>query len=230
MPFGKPLRHDRSSQLQLWIDRLAEGDGSARDALIEVACERLRVLSRQMLTGDRMRRFEQTDDVLQEALVELHKSLKTARPATVREFLSLAAFHIRRTLARMARHYFGPLGEGTHRAEQVHSSPWSRKNGDVSAVDSSTASRIVGRAERWLCVQRAVAELPEALREVTELVWFHGLTQRDAAEVLQISYSTLRRRWLRARLALFEHLKSHQSGLSAADLEEMSHHGGRIAS
>ena len=66
-----------SAVLQNCIDRLQFGDESAREQLIEVSSARLRVLARQLLADDRVRRWEDTDDVLQEALVTLHRSLQS---------------------------------------------------------------------------------------------------------------------------------------------------------
>ena len=79
--------------------------------LLTLATERLRVLTRQMMTGDRVRRWEETDDVLQEALLNLRQSLSDARPANAREFFRLAAFQIRRSLTRFGRHYRLKLGD-----------------------------------------------------------------------------------------------------------------------
>lgn len=44
--------------------------------------------------------------------------------------------------------------------------------------------------------------LPEMQREVFELLWYHGLTRTEAAAVLDVGESTIRRHWLAARLRL----------------------------
>jgi RNA polymerase sigma factor (sigma-70 family) len=46
----------------------------------------------------------------------------------------------------------------------------------------------------------------EELREVFDLIWYDGLTQREAADVLDVSERTVRSRWLEARMALREAL------------------------
>ena len=48
----------------------------------------------------------------------------------------------------------------------------------------------------------AIDKLPEREREVTELIWYHGMSQQDAAEALEVDERTVRRRWRSARLAL----------------------------
>ncbi len=44
--------------------------------------------------------------------------------------------------------------------------------------------------------------MDETLREVFGLIWYHGLTQREAAAVLDVSERTVRGRWQEARLAM----------------------------
>jgi RNA polymerase sigma-70 factor (ECF subfamily) len=57
-------------QVQGWLDRLQAGDESARKELINCACERLTRLTRKMLKNyPRLKRWEQTDDVFQNAAV-----------------------------------------------------------------------------------------------------------------------------------------------------------------
>ena len=58
-----------SRQLQGWLARLNDGDTEARSELIRRSCGRVQKLVRHMLKGfDRVRRFEDTDDVLQNVL------------------------------------------------------------------------------------------------------------------------------------------------------------------
>jgi RNA polymerase sigma-70 factor (ECF subfamily) len=47
-----------------------------------------------------------------------------------------------------------------------------------------------------------VEALPEPERAAFDLLWYQGLTQEEAAQVLGVSISTVKRRWLDARLSL----------------------------
>src|SRR5437899_3183745 len=108
---------DRTEDLQPILDRLAEGHPQAKQELIERAQDRLRRLARKMLRCDpRVARWEQTDDLLQTALMQLHRSLDAVRPETVRGFIGLAATHMRRELVNLARHHYGPEGDARHHA------------------------------------------------------------------------------------------------------------------
>src|SRR5262249_45161374 len=55
---------------------------------------------------------------------------------------------------------------------------------------------------RWAEFHERVADLPDDERLVFDLVWYQGLSQPAAAEVLGISERTVKRRWLSARITL----------------------------
>jgi RNA polymerase sigma-70 factor (ECF subfamily) len=115
----KPLRMDSSPsqnpQIQSLIERAGAGDEAAYARLIERVSERLMRMSHMMLRNyPRLRRWEQTDDVFQNAMIRLHRSLTEVRPESPRAFFGLAATQIRRTLIDLVRHHFGPEGEAGH--------------------------------------------------------------------------------------------------------------------
>src|SRR6266851_6427442 len=115
---------DRASQqieqLQVWIDRMQAGDPTARDQLLGHACERLRRLTRKMLKDfARVKRWELTDDVLQNAMLRLWTALGQVKPRSARDFYTLAALQIRRELIDLVRQYYGPKGIGANQASNV---------------------------------------------------------------------------------------------------------------
>ena len=62
--------------IQVALEKLKHGDTKARDELIGLACRRMTVLTRKMLNDyDRLRRFEQTEDISQNAAMRLHRAL-----------------------------------------------------------------------------------------------------------------------------------------------------------
>src|SRR6266436_2863883 len=93
-----------TTQLQLWARRIREGDPSAPDELLRAAGERLEALTRKMLRRfPAVRRWEQTGDVMQNALLRLLRALEEVEPASVRDFFGLAAEQMRRELLDLAR-------------------------------------------------------------------------------------------------------------------------------
>src|SRR5438874_7474288 len=199
----------RIRQVQIWIDRLQAGDQTARNELIGHADERLRRLTRKMLRASpRVKRWEDTDDVLQNALLRLWKALHQTTPRSASHFFALAALQIRRQLIDLARQYYGPEGMGAKHASQVQ--------GDDSA-NAPQAARADSTLEpsqlaMWTEFHQRVDTLPEQEREVFDLLWYQGLTQDEAAGLLNISEATLKRRWLAARLRLQHMLKGELPG------------------
>ena len=201
------MRTDRTTQLQACLDRLQRGDEAAREELTEAACERLRVLAHQMLRGDRLRRWEATDDIVQQMLISLHRALHEIHPPTVRAFMGLATLHIRRILTNLARQYFRP-----HGAAANHISHGDTNSGLDTPADDPTPSQAMVEAERWEQLHCEIERLPEDEREIVELMWFHDLTQEQAAELCGITRRTVQRRWIRARLKLHAALKGELPG------------------
>ena len=191
---------NQSTDIRACLDKLRRGDDSARSALLECACDRLTRLARKMLKGfPQVHRWEQTDDVVQNALLRLRRALQTTSPESVRSFVNLAAVQIRRELIDLARHYKGPNGMGAHHESQFltdgsRESPFER----IAAADTNDP----GRLEVWTRFHRTVESLNDEDREVVDLLWYQGLTQGEAAEVLGLSEKTVNRRWVAARMRL----------------------------
>ena len=150
----------QTSEARDLLDRHRAGDASARDGLIALAQGRFVALARAMLRRyPHVRRWEQTDDLLQAALVRLHRSLAEVRPETVRHFDNLAATQIRRELIDLARSYYGPEGLGAN-----HHTDGTDPGGRLAQVGDGS-----GRPEsleEWVAFHEAVERLPVEEREV----------------------------------------------------------------
>lgn len=183
-----------TAQLQALLD---EGNETAYEELLSIASTRLHKLARKMLRDfPRLRRWEQTDDVFQTAALKLHRSLSEVQPESVRQFFGLAATQIRRTLIDLARQHYGPEGQAIK-----HESDAGREHPGTFDSPESLAS--------WAEFHEQVEQLPDAERETFQLLWYSGITQREAAKILDISESTVLRRYFRAKLSLRDAL--HES-------------------
>jgi RNA polymerase sigma-70 factor (ECF subfamily) len=192
-------------QIQGYLDRLRAGDEAARAELLGCACERLRSLARKMLRGyPNVHRWEQTDDVLQNASLRLHRTLGQMTVETSRDFFRLAALNIRRELLDLAKHHYGPRGQGAHHGTwgPGDSSATGDDSGPVAADPSSEPSRLAA----WGDFHEQIGALPDEEREVFDLLWYQGLSQSEAAELLGVAERTIKRRWQSARLLLHEAL------------------------
>lgn len=169
----------------------------ARNALLDHASGRLQRLARTMLRGyPRLQRWEQTDDVLQNALLRLHQALSRVRPDTPREFYGLAALQIRRELIDLSRHHFGPQGDAAKHRTAVW--PDAGQAIDAATEHAGESSDLAA----WQAFHEEVGRLPDAEREVVHLLWYQGLKQQQAAELLGVTERTVKNRWRRARLLL----------------------------
>ena len=206
-------KDDHSTQIQSCIDRLRSGDQSARDDLMARASARLTRLTRKMLRDyPGVHRWELTDDVSQNAAVRICRALAEVQPPTVADFFRLAAAQIRRELIDMARRYSGARGQDGHQAGAgaLGSSDAADAGAGPDPVD--TTHDPAGLAA-WTEFHRAVEMLPDEEREAFDLVFYQGLSQAEAADVLEVSERTIRRRWQSARLRLAQALGGKLPGL-----------------
>jgi RNA polymerase sigma-70 factor (ECF subfamily) len=150
-----------------------------------------------------VRRWEQTDDVLQNAVLRLHRTLQQLPVETSRDFFRLAALHVRRELLDLAKHYYGPHGQGARHA----SSPGEPSDShDLTPPGPVDLSGDPARLAAWGDFHQQIEALPEEEREVFDLLWYQGLSQAEAAEVLGTSERTVKRRWQSARVRLHDAL------------------------
>src|SRR5262249_2178327 len=193
-----------TAHVQACLDRLRAGDEAARGELLDCACQRLRDLARKMLKGyPNVQRWEQTDDVLQNAALRLHRTLRQLPVQTPRDFFRLAALNVRQELLDLAKHHYGPHGQGAHHAT-LSPHPDTLVRGNEAVADPAEDP---SRLAVWGEFHEQVAALPEEERETFDLLYYQGLTQAEAAELLGVTERTVKRRWQAARLALYDALQ-----------------------
>lgn len=189
---------DQVAQPQFLLNQAAKGDEQAYDDLIARASNRLLRLTRKMLRRyPSLHRWEQTDDVFQNAAIRLHRSLRKVKPDSARNFYGLATVEIRRTLIDLCRHHFGPEG-----AAGKYQSDIKGNNEDRGILQNEPDRSDPVSLEIWSQFHEAVEKLPDEEREITHLVWYGGMKQVEVAAVLGVSVPTIKRRWYRARLQL----------------------------
>jgi RNA polymerase sigma factor (sigma-70 family) len=200
----------RTAQLHDWLTRMRAGDERAHDELLRSVTQRLEVLARRMLNRfPQLRRWEQTDDVLQGALLGLFNALREVRPESMRSFYNLSSVMIRRQLIDLWRHYYGPRGLGTHH----HSDPSAPARAPAPQDDFPDIDR----------VHELVDQLPEDQREVFELRYYHDLSQDEVAESLGIVTRTVQRRWVAAVCQLHSLLEREEGHLPGSPSQESCH-------
>jgi RNA polymerase sigma-70 factor (ECF subfamily) len=178
-----------TAAVQRYLDELA-GDSPTEPvvrALLDRAIRRLQQLCATLLYRSYPRLTRppvnlQTDEMLGAVIERLLKALRQARPASARQFFALACQHMRWELNDIARRF----------DEQ----PTSVELCDESVpAPASSDSGLTLDGRRILS---AIDCLPEEEREAFDLVRIQGMSQSEAAQVLDVSVMTVNRRLSRS--------------------------------
>ncbi len=192
-----------TTQLRRWVERIRAGDRAAREEMLRAVHARLERLARKMLRRfPDVGRWEESGDLLQNAVLRLLRALQDVEPTSVRDFFGLAAEQMRRELLDLARHYrtrraFGPS----------HAAGPDGSDSGVPAPEPPAAAEDADELEKWCAFHEAVERLPAERREVVSLIYYHGWTQAEVAEHLNLSKRTVQRHWAAAMLTLHALLK-----------------------
>lgn len=192
------------------VKRFRSGDASARESLAAAVYERLIRLSRKMLRegSGAVQRWEQTEDLAHAAWFRIQRALDDPKVEVNDHvhFFRLAARHIRFELIDIYRRHTGANGL----AANHHSTP--ALSGDEAANNDGErfAANLTGDPQRlvaWGEFHLLVEALPEREKEVIDLIWYQGLKQQDAADLLGVDVKTIKRRWRDVKLFLAEQLE-----------------------
>ena len=174
-----------SAAVQRYLDELA-ADSPAEAvvrALLGRAVHRLQKLCATLLYRSYPRLTRppanlQPDEMLGAVVERLLKALREARPASARQFFALACQHIRWELNDMARRL-----DEQPAAEELRE--------ELVPAPASSDSGLTPNGRR---IVAAIDQLPEGEREAFDLVQVQGLSQAEAAQVLEVSVATVNRR------------------------------------
>jgi RNA polymerase sigma-70 factor (ECF subfamily) len=193
------------------LRRAREGDQEAINALLARSYERLSLIARKQLRGyPTVGRFASTYDVLHDSMLRLQAKIEKNPPRSPGEFFGVAAEFIRFQLTDTLRHF-----RGRHRADDSERAPGQKHRVDLYQGVSADAEFVLAKGqdtydpvalEKWTEFHEAVENLPPDLRQVCDLMFYHGLNQAEAAEVAEVSVKTIRKRWRTARRLLADKL------------------------
>jgi RNA polymerase sigma factor (sigma-70 family) len=167
---------------------------AGRDGLLAFAIEHMRAVAHRMVRGfPGVRRWDETDDVVQGAALRLTRALDGVVPADARHVLGLIALQVRRELIDLSRRYRGAESFARH-----HETNAARIRGEMllrsdAAIDDDATEP--GCTSEWTRFHEAAGSLDEDERELFNLVWYLGLDQEQTAHTLGCSVRTVARRW-----------------------------------
>jgi len=172
----------------LWIG-FSRGDGAARDRVLSLYYEEFRRIARRVLQEDGSRLHLQPTDLVHEASIRIIRS-SGVQINDQNHFLSLAARVMRLTLIDEVRKH-----KAAKRGTVV--TLWDEAGQADKSFDIEDFDHVLDQLSRIE---------PEGAR-IIELRFYVGLTMPEIAEVLQISESTVQRRWRSARAWLLKELE-----------------------
>lgn len=164
----------------------------ARALLVSLAVGRMQALAHRMLAGSaQVRRWEETDDIVQGALLRLHRALGAVTPNDTQHFLRLAALQVRRELIDLTRRH--GHAESMAANHDTNASPF----GGGQRVEAAIAQEAGAddRLAEWTRFHDVVETLSDEQRELFGMVWYLGMSQDEIAAALDCSTRTVRRRW-----------------------------------
>ena len=188
--------------VQRCLDRLNDGDQSARNELFERTQRRFLKLARHMLRSfPEARSLADTNDVGQSAAIRLCRSIASQVPQTARDYFRIAAYHMRLELIDLTRKV---------RAGRIRVADFSADSmtPDQIAQDSTLDPE---QLAMWTEFHEHVQKMPDEIREVFDLIWYDELSSEEVAGLLGVSLRTVQRRWRQALLELHAFLNPHTS-------------------
>lgn len=190
-----------STDVTTLLADMREGDEHAFDRLVPIVYDELRSIAQRQLGGWSGAPIR-TTALAHEAYIRLADQTKS-RWSDRTHFFGIAAHVMRQILVDLARkHNAAKRGGGAPKLTLDHV----RLPGDIDDGWSNEA-----RAASILDLDRALTQLsdldPRAAR-VVELRFFGGMKEKEAADVVDVSLSTVRRDWRKARLWLMRALES----------------------
>ncbi len=177
------------SNLTELLQRAAQGDLEARDALFATAYADLRRLAHARLQGGGRNTVLDTTALVHESYLRFLKAGQL-RATERRSFFAYAAQVMRSVII------------DTVRERQAE-----RRGGNLQhlTLDSAIADALPAGEAELLQVHEALEQLAQVeprLAQVVEMRYFGGFSEQEIAETLQVTDRTVRRDWDKARLLL----------------------------
>ena len=179
-----------SNGTDLLLDKLRNNDKDAKNAIIVHTLNRLERISRRMFHKfPVLQQSEETGDILHMLVLKLDKALSHVTPDSVSGYFALVNLNLNWILKELSR--------------KAKMSRTLNVNG-INDVLNRVSDPYHGPAnnQEWFDFFEILEKLSPENREVFDLIWLQGLTQKQAARVLGISIRTFIRRWIKSKLEI----------------------------
>ncbi|HEY0970037.1 MAG TPA: ECF-type sigma factor [Gemmatimonadales bacterium] len=189
-----PIEHSGDGDVTGLLRRHQAGDPAALDLLFPLVYDELRAAAARALEREHGVRPLQATELVHEAYLKLAGPVHGALQGRS-HFVAIAARAMRQILVDQARRRRS-----------------GRRGGDAAHVTLADGDAAVATSdEELLALDDALerlARMDVRLREVVELRFFGGLTERETAAALGVTERTVQRDWARARAWLHKEIYS----------------------
>jgi RNA polymerase sigma-70 factor (ECF subfamily) len=181
------------------------GDGESLGRLLGLY-ERYLGLLAQVQIGKRLQGKVDAVDLVQETFLEAHKNFGKFRGENEAQLIGWLRQILAARLAVTFRHYLGTQGRDIRLEREIeaafdHSSVLLDRG---LVAPQSSPSQQACRREQAVLLADALAELPEAYRQVIVLRHLEGLTFPEVAARMQRTLDSVNKLWMRALIQLRE--------------------------
>lgn len=191
----EPLISNHTGEITQLLARFRQGDAEAAGRLLPIVYDALRNQARSQFRNERANHTLQPTALVHEVFLQLFGN-KNIDWHDRLHFYVVASKQMRRLLVDYARAKQADKREGNRQrvelTEVVGHTPLPVDLVDVLALDQ--------------VLQQLATEYPSAA-QIVELRYFGGMTEKEAAEAMGVSVSTIKREWVFARAWLFKRLK-----------------------
>jgi RNA polymerase sigma factor (sigma-70 family) len=193
------------------LARLQRGEPDVARQLVEASYDRLRAKAHHLLRYDPLGVAVAPTEVVNEAYVRLVKAIEDAKPPTVDDFLRLAALKFRQQAIDLARAESGRRKK-RYRVD-VDSGLFERlgQKCDSPSIDAT-------RNQFLEAVCQRVRTFTAGERHLFYLLSVRGISQKTAAELLDVHVSTVKDRFRALKLKLYQVVESCLVGEKLRDL------------
>lgn len=191
---SEPSATNRNGEITTLLSRFRRGDTEAANQLLPIVYDSLRQLAHRQFRNERFNHTLQPTALVHEIYLELFGDEEIDWKDRL-HFFAIASNQMRRLLVDYAR------------ARQADKREGNRQRIELDEVAVSTPPLDIDVLALDEALTQLAADYPRAA-QVVELKYFGGMTEKEAAEALEISVSTLKREWEFARAWLYKQLKS----------------------
>ncbi len=191
------------------LQRWADGDAAALEALWPLVYDDLRQLARQQMAGERGNHTLQGTALVNEAFIRL-TGQRVFEWQNRSQFLSLAAQIMRRVLVDYARQRSAQRRGAEAKRVSLHDTQAALEVEQAQAARAFDDERV-----DVLAIDSALTKLQtidESQSRIVELRYFGGLTLEQTATAAGISVASVKREWAMARAWLRRELAAADAG------------------